>query len=338
LRRVGTDTNWVSISVAASRNVAIKSDGTIWTWGRCATPQLTRPTALLTPVQAAPGNDWKETAAGGIHILAIKKDGTLWGWGNNWAGSVGIASITGSYTPVQIGAATNWTKVWASILESVGLQADGSLWYWGDNLNPTLAQSDRIPTPTRVNADTDWADVGFGVHTVFGIKTDGTLWVWGRNAHFYTGITNPVQNTIPTRLGTDSDWRSISASAGWWCQGLTKRDGSLWLLDASDMDANGPRRPNPQIRFRRARFQQPYVAYAGGAAHAAPPGVHGTLGVVLTADGEVWTWGMVLGEPLSLKGEAQALLASLIRVFNRKIPEPAPPAVFHARPWQLPNE
>src|ERR1700719_4141473 len=32
LRRIGHETNWIDISVAADHNLAVKSDGTLWAW------------------------------------------------------------------------------------------------------------------------------------------------------------------------------------------------------------------------------------------------------------------------------------------------------------------
>jgi alpha-tubulin suppressor-like RCC1 family protein len=338
LRRIGQETNWVGISAAASQNLAVKSDGTLWTWGESVGPRFTRPTPINSPRLAAPGNDWKQAAAGGVHSLAIKRDGTLWAWGNNWAGSVGIDATNGSAAPVQVGSATNWVRVWASVLESVGLQSDGSLWYWGDNLNPAFGQDvGKTTVPTRVSPDTNWVDVGFGVNTVFAIKSDGTLWVWGRQADVYTGASDPAQNLIPARVGTNSDWRSISACAGWWCQGLIKKDGSLWFLDASDGKPNGPRSPYQPVQFKRVGFTNVYAAYAAGATHAAAPGVHGPIGVVLTPKGEVWTWGMVLGDPPTLKSHWQAFVAGVAREFHHKATLPDPPPVFRDQPWELRN-
>ena len=336
LRRIGSDTNWVSISAGTSHNIGIKSDGTTWIWGRGMAPQLARGGPISAPVLATPGNDWKQAAAGGIHTIAIKKDGTLWGWGNNWAGSVGIASRTGSFVPVQIGSATNWTKVWASGLESLAMQSDGSLWYWGENPDPAFAQTtNQVFTPTRTSPDTNWVDVGFGLNTVFGIKSDGTLWAWGRHAEAYTGARDPAQNAIPARVGSDSDWQSISASAGWWCQGLIKKDGSLWLMDASDADPNGPRPPYKGPRFRRIEFPRGYIAYAGGAAHAAAPGVHGLISVVLTPDGEVWTQGLMLGDPQTLWGRLREQLAAIAQPLRLKVSAPDPPAINRKKPWRL---
>jgi len=337
LRRIGDETDWVGISAAAARNLAIKSDGTIWTWGESVQGRFGRPTTIPRPVPAAPGSDWKQAAAGGIHVVALKRDGTLWGWGNNWAGSVGIDSTNGSTLPVQIGPATNWVMVWASTLESVALQSDGSLWYWGDNPDPAFPQeAGRICVPTRVSADTNWVDVGFGVNTVFALKSDGTLWAWGREAHVYTGASNPAEDVRPARVGTDSDWQSISAAPGWWCQGLIKKDGSLWLMDASDGKPNGPRSPYKPVQFRRAPFKGDYAAYAGGAVHAAAPGVHGPIGVVLTREGEVWTWGMVLGDPPSFRSGLETLAVAVANFFHLKAQKPDPPPVFRAEPWQLP--
>jgi len=337
LQRIGDETNWVSISAGADHNLAVKSDGTLWTWGATVQSRFAMPTMIRTPIQAAPGKDWKQAAAGGIHSIAVKKDGTLWGWGNNWAGSVGIVSTNGSSVPMQIGSATNWIKVWASVLETVAMQSDGSLWYWGDNPNPAFKQDiGRISVPTRINPDTNWVDVGFGVNTMFAIKSDGTLWTWGLQADRYTGVTDTAQDAIPRRVGTNSDWRNICATTGWWCNGLIKKDGSLWFMDASEGKPNGPRNPYQPVQFRRAEFHKDYVAYAAGAVHAAGAGVHGPIGVVLTPNGEVWTWGMVLGDPPTLRSRVEAWAVSLANYIHlTNLPAPNPPPVFRKEPWQL---
>lgn len=338
LRRIGNETNWISISAAEDHNLAIKQDGTLWTWGESVHDRFTRPTPIPTPIPAAPGNGWKQAAAGGIHSAALKKDGTLWAWGDNWAGSVGIASTNGSSVPVQIGSATNWIRVWAGLLETVAMQTDGSLWYWGENPDPRFAQgAGQVFTPMRISEDTNWVDVGFGVNTVFAIKSDGTLWAWGRQAHVHTGASEEAQDAIPTRVGTNSDWQTFASCAGWWCQGLTKKDGSLWFMDASDGKSNGPRAPYNPVKFRRIELQKDGVAYAAGAAHAAGNGLHGPIGVVLTRDGEVWTWGMILGDPPTLLSRLQRLMAGFGATLHLKIPTGDPEPTYRDQPWQLRN-
>jgi hypothetical protein len=340
LRRIGHDTNWAAISATGERNVALKSDGTLWTWGESVTMPGKGPTPIYTPVPAAPGNDWAQVSAGGVHVVAIKKDGTLWAWGHNWAGSVGVPSVKGSLVPLQVGSATNWVKIWAGLLETVAMQSDGSLWYWGENPDPTFAQgTNQIFEPTRVSPDTNWVSIGFGVNTVLAVKSDGTLWTWGRQAHVLLGSNSTNLDAVPARLGTNSDWRALAPATGWWSIGLIKQDGSLWYLDASDGRPNGPVPPYRAVQFRPVPFPRPYAAYAAGAAHAAPPGVHGPLGVILTPDGEVWTWGMVLGDPPTFQSRLAGAAVKLLRKVNVNIPDrdPEPNPTYRRELWELRN-
>jgi alpha-tubulin suppressor-like RCC1 family protein len=344
LRRIGNETNWISISAGTAHNLAIKSDHTLWAWGENLTGQfgvgtMGRQNLMAnTPVHAAPGNDWKQAAAGGIHSVALKNDGTLWAWGNNWAGSLGTGSTSNSALPLQVGSATNWVKVWAGMLETVALQSDGSLWYWGDNPDPAFDMHvGNILVPTRISPDTNWVDVGFGPWTVFAIKSDGTLWTWGRNAHVYTDAQDPTLDATPSRIGTNSDWQSIPACGLWWCQGLTKKDGSLWLMDASDFDVNQPHGPSKAVRFRRVELQKDVVAYTAGAAHAAGPGVHAPIGVALTRDGEVWTWGLMLGDPRGPVSRLEYRAVQLATHLGYKGEPPDAKPVIRQTPWQLPH-
>ncbi len=345
LRRIGNETTWASISAGTAHNVAIKSDGTLWAWGENFSGQFgvgtkgrQNPMANV-PVPAAPGHDWKQAAAGGIHTVALKKDGTLWAWGNNWAGSLGTGTTSNSAVPLQVGCATNWIRVWAGTLESVGLQSDGSLWYWGDNPDPAFQQgTGQILAPTRVSPDTNWVDAGFGVNTVLAVKADGTLWTWGRNAHVYSDAQNPSLDTVPTRVRTNSDWASIPACGLGWCQGLTKKDGSLWLMDASDFDVNLRRGPSKAVRFRRVELEKDVVAYMAGVAHAAAPGIHAPIGVALTRDGEVWTWGLMLGDPRGLRSRLELGAFQLANRFGYKGRPPNAEPVVRQAPWRLPHE
>jgi alpha-tubulin suppressor-like RCC1 family protein len=333
LRRIGNGSNWVSLAVGMHHNLAIKSDGTLWGWGQDIYGQLgddssgKRARQQTTPVPSVPGNDWKQAAVGGSHSVAVKKDGTLWAWGNNWAGQLGVGRTNREFPyAVQVGSGTNWVKVWAGILETVAMQTDGTLWYWGDNPDPTIPQTgaaaSNLFAPALVSADTNWVDVGFGPWTVLATKSDGTLWAWGRMAHVFTGAQNQTGNARPARVGTNSDWRALSGFA-WLYHILSKKDGSLSAIQADSS-------PIPKtLQVIPIPLRKDIVAFAG-------MGSSRPVTVLLTRDGEVWTWGRILGEDIPANPSLQSL-AKLARRFHLQVDWGERKAVFRDDPWLLPN-
>ncbi len=292
LRRIGNDTDWVSIAVGDSQNLAIKSDGTLWGWGENLSYQLGDGTKITrpTPVPSITGNDWKQ-AATGTSSFGLKNDGTLWAWGNNWCGQLGVGSTKESINAVQVGTSTNWTKILGGGIQSVGLQSDGSLWFWG-SLTGDSKDKNKILVPTRISPDTNWVDACFGYFTMFALKSDGTLWTWGLKADIYNGgpdngLDGSLAQITPTQIGSESDWLSFSSSPGCFYLLLRKKDGSLWALDASEHSTIKSPNAYKPIVPRKINFNKNIATYAAGGSN---------LGIILTHDGEVWTWGNVLGE------------------------------------------
>ena len=317
LRRIGNGTDWANVSVGDSQSFAVKSDGSLWAWGENLYYQLgdgtkkTRP----TPVPSIQGNDWKQVASGSMSSFALKTDGTLWAWGNNWAGQLGIGSTKASTNAVQVGTSTNWTQIWAGGIQTVGLQSDGSLWFWGSRSGSANDQN-TILVPTRVSPDTNWTDVCFGYFTIFAIKSDGTLWCWGKTANFYTLAKDAGLNATPTQVGTESDWQSCRSTPGGFYHVLMKKDGSLWALDASDHRQVKPDTKYQPVTLRKIDLHKEIADFASGG---------DDIGVVLTRDGEVWTWGRVIGE-LSPKD-----------YWGPKGKRAFPNSRVIIRPWQLAN-
>jgi len=287
LRRIGNETDWVSIAVGDSQNLAIKSDGTLWAWGENLDYQLGDGTKITrpTPVPSIPGNDWKQ-AATGTSSFALKNDGTLWAWGNNWAGQLGIGSTKISTNAVQVGTSTNWIKVLGGGIQTVGLQSDGSLWFWG-SLTGDSEDTNKFLVPTRISPDINWVDACFGYFTVLALKSDGTLWTWGLDAEIYTGASDKSLNATPVQVGTENDWQSISSSRGCFYHILRKKNGSLWALDASEHRTIKPASEYKPVALKKINFNKDIAAYAAGGDN---------IGIILTHDGEVWTWGRVLGQ------------------------------------------
>jgi alpha-tubulin suppressor-like RCC1 family protein len=286
LHRIGTDNDWKFVSSGGYGSLAIKADGSLWGWGANFAYQLGDGTKITrpAPVQSIPGNDWVWAAGGEASSFAIKSDGTLWAWGDNWAGELGTGNRTPTTNAVQVGTASNWIKVWCGGIQTVGLQSDGSLWFWG-TLTGSGRDTNTLQVPTQISPDTNWVDVCFGYFTMFAIKSDGTLWSWGLTANYYTGAGTNM-NDQPMQVGTDNHWQSCASCSGGFYALLMKRDGSLWAMDASDHRIVKPPSQYKPIAFRKIDVPKDIVSYVAGGDN---------VGVVLTRDGEVWTWGNVMG-------------------------------------------
>ena len=287
LRRIGKESDWVSIAVGDAQNLAIKSDGTLWGWGQNMNFQLGDGTKLTrpTPVPSIPGNDWKQAATGGSSF-GIKEDGTLWAWGNNWAGQLGTGDSESTPDAMQVGTSTKWVKVVGGGVQTVGLQSDGSLWFWGSP-DGNGQGTNNLKVPTLVSPGTKWLDACFGYFMVLAIKSDGTLWAWGNRANLYTDLEDTNLNSMPMQVGTDSDWQSISSSRGCFYHLLKKKDGSFWALDGSEFRTLKPDSYYKPVKFKKLNLPKDIVAFAAGGDN---------MGIVLTRDGEVWTWGNVIGD------------------------------------------
>ena len=94
------------ISTHWSHTLALKGDGTVWTWGPNDTGQLGNgtTTARTTPGMISTLTGVKEIAAGTNYSLAITLDGRVFAWGDNGYGQLGAgyASTTPILFPIQV--------------------------------------------------------------------------------------------------------------------------------------------------------------------------------------------------------------------------------------------
>ena len=185
-------TTWSWIEFGEVNCMALKTDGTLWSWGynnRGSLGQNSR-VRYSSPVQV-PGTTWATASAGVYHVAATKTDGTLWAWGDDSYGQLAQdpADVRRS-SPNQI-PGTNWANVKAGHQNNLATKTDGTLWGWGTNNYGQLGQNNS-GNPTRVSSPvqipgTNWStaagDIWIGRYTALAKKTDGTLWAWGYNVY-----------------------------------------------------------------------------------------------------------------------------------------------------------
>tara|TARA_Y100001938_G_scaffold147233_1_gene227994 strand:+ start:111 stop:1292 length:1182 start_codon:yes stop_codon:yes gene_type:complete len=99
-------TNWANIGCGGAFQIAVKTDGTLWSWGYQNRGQLglNSNTNYSSPVQVGSDTTWPKT--GEIHAGTttglIKTDGTLWMWGNSGQGQIGKNDTVQYSSPVQV--------------------------------------------------------------------------------------------------------------------------------------------------------------------------------------------------------------------------------------------
>ena len=216
--------DWKQVSCGYYHTAAIKTDGTLWTWGRNGYGCLgvnTSVTSILTPVTTfAGGTNWKQVSCGQNYTAAIKTDGTLWNWGRADYGQLGNNTSVNSSTPVTTFAGgTNWKQVSSKNVNISAIKTDGTLWTWGRNYSGSLGDNTIIHRSTPVTTfagGTNWKQVSISARSfTTAIKTDGTLWVWGGDTYALGIGGNPSNSLTPvTTFAGGTNWKQVSAGYG----------------------------------------------------------------------------------------------------------------------------
>ncbi|MBK7399333.1 MAG: RCC1 repeat- and reductase domain-containing protein [Myxococcales bacterium] len=234
-------TGVVSVSVGTDNTYAVKSDGTVWSWGKNAGPgaanigylgdgtkvdRATPGAALITGVA--------EVQASSGPIFARKTDGTLWAWGDGFAGALGLGGSASTPTPTQIPGLVDVTGIANGGDFAFALQKDGTVWSWGRNNSGQLGRGEAplsTDKPGQISTLSGVVSIcvrGGDTAQGFAVKSDGTVWGWGYNYGQELGVdTSPV-----TRVMSPVQVTGITGAAAISCGALhtmvRKTDGTVW--------------------------------------------------------------------------------------------------------------
>ena len=236
--QIGTNTNWDGnkIEIQSGCAMAIKTDGTLWGWGKNEYGRFKLNWSwsdykYSSPIQVGTNNDWSQIAIAGQGMAAaIKTNGTLWMWGASGTGALGQNATTGSArsSPTQLGTENTWAKVQiiatAYAYGCAATKTDGTFWVWGRpaigslGLNEGGYPSLYYSSPTQLGTDNTWHTThwngGYQAESaVQAFKTDGTLWVWGENSYGSLGLNDVIHRSSPTQVTGEWSWWDRGASA-----------------------------------------------------------------------------------------------------------------------------
>jgi len=294
VQSTGFATNWSKIGFNGFSTGAIKSDNTLWVWGKNTEGQLGDNTVThrSSPVQTSQAtSDWTQVAIGKKHSAAIKTNGELWVWGQNNSGQLGKNDRTNRSSPSQTVSAVNtWKKVSVGYYHTAAIKIDNTLWVWGQNLTSVADSFGALGTNNSINysspvqvvgAANTWKDISCGDYHNLGLKTDGTLWAWGKNTNGQLGDDTRTHRSSPVQTkAVGTIWKQASCGDGH--SGAIKLDGTLWMWGLNDLGQLGTNdivhRSSP-VQTVAAGSNWKQVA-CGGKSTAA-----------IKTDGTLWTWG-----------------------------------------------
>jgi alpha-tubulin suppressor-like RCC1 family protein len=231
-----------ALAAGSYHSLALKSDGTVWAWGKNNAGQLGdgTKTSRLIPVQVKELYGVVAIAAGCSHSLALDKEGIVWAWGYNKFGQLGDGTKTSRLIPVQVERLSDVTAIAAGGFHSLAVKGmamvqpdraiagNGTVWSWGRNNYGQLGDGTKtkrltpipvgltakvlIPQPVvnmPVNLPSKIITAGW-YHSL--VVTDNGVWAWGRNSNGQLG--NGTTKGSLTPVYVDLSAKTLAAGAG----------------------------------------------------------------------------------------------------------------------------
>ncbi len=283
--QVGGDLDWESVSIGNETTCAIKTDHSLWCWGRNQYAQVGDGSkeTRLTPVAVA--GRWLAVSNGWDHTCAIDDERALFCWGANFKKQLG-AGTADALVPQRVSGVGSWQRVRAGESSTCGIQTDQSLWCWGSNDLGRLGLGNGAPAeimiPARVGTDA-WTEIAMKSQTVCALRDTGVLRCWGENTHGAIGDRTTAHRNVPTPVDDDrvTDWKAVEV--GWDHTCAIRSTGELQCWGRNEhgqlvSDLSRPMRPLP-------------TAVEGGDAPWAALGLGRRHTCAIDTSGELWCAG-----------------------------------------------
>ncbi|MDD3878050.1 MAG: T9SS type A sorting domain-containing protein [Bacteroidales bacterium] len=215
-----------------AHSMALKSDGTVWTWGSNLYGALgnATTTSTNTPVQSLLLTNVTAISAGGWHSVALKDDGTVWTWGWNEDGQLGDGSITSRIIAGQVPGLTNVIAIAAGTYHVLALKDDGTVWAWGDNISGQIGNGSTtdVSSPVQVSGLSGVVKIAAGRFFSLAVKSDGTVWTWGENLYGQLGNGTTTDSHVPVQVSGLTGITSATAATGAFHCMAVKNDNTVW--------------------------------------------------------------------------------------------------------------
>ena len=273
-------------SVGGNEGIALKSDGSVWSWKTDYAGQRARGTnAWSTPERVGGLDDVRAIAGGAFHSLALRGDGSVWAWGDNVAGALGNGATgngANTNTPTRVVGLPPASAIAGGAAYSLALTSDGTVWAWGANVYGQLGNGtrDNSATPVEVIGLADVRAIAAGALHSLALRGDGTVWAWGDNGNGRLGNGTRTASFTPVQVSGLRDVVAIETGVSEQSVAL-KADGTVWAWGLNRTGQLGSGAPTDSAVPVQVGGLADVRAIASGRYHS----------LALRGDGTVWAWG-----------------------------------------------
>ncbi len=212
-----------------SHFVALKNDGTVWTWGFGAVGQLGNGATSdsSTPVQVLNLDNAIAIAAGTADTYVVRRDGTFWGCGAfSSARAPFIKQIPGIDNAIAVAASG----------QALVLKSDGTVMGMGANFHGQIGDGTRIDRMSLVAVAglSNVIALSAGNYHSLALKSDASVWAWGHNMYNQCGVParypDPASPLPYEALPVQANISGVAAiDAGKYVSAAIKSDRTVWI-------------------------------------------------------------------------------------------------------------
>jgi hypothetical protein len=146
-----SDYHWSDIACGGQFTLAIRDDGTLWSWGWNDEGQLglgdaTTGSSVYVQTQVGTGSNWLQVSANQSYAAALDSSGKIWTWGQNEDGELG-QGIMGVSQTIPKPISGSWIQVACGQASANAIGTDGTLWAWGGGSTDIV----QVPATDGVN-------------------------------------------------------------------------------------------------------------------------------------------------------------------------------------------
>jgi alpha-tubulin suppressor-like RCC1 family protein len=233
-------TNVTQVGSGGGHTCALRSDNTVYCWGRNAFGEVgdntTTRRLVAVQVRISAGaflTNAVQIAIGANHSCAQLSDSTVRCWGYNFYGEIGDNTTTNSSVATQVlaaggsGSLTGVSAISSGRFHTCALLSDHSVYCWGDNDNGELGDGTTTSRSLPVRAGTidNATSISAGEYHSCSVLDDGTAQCWGAAAFGQVGDGTTADTSTPVPVVGPGGWglltniAAISAGGGNWPDG-----------------------------------------------------------------------------------------------------------------------